>query len=131
MSVAARNDDRGSECRSADELWQDFGRQLRGFVRGRLPGEQEAEDVLQDVFLKIHQEACSVKNPDKVQAWVYRIARNAVADFDRARDRRPPADGVPVERAAESLAGDSDPRTSGEVVSRLVTAGDRWLQPEA
>ncbi len=114
MSGVTPNDECGSACRSADELWDDFGRQLRAFVRGRLPGEQDAEDVLQDVFLKIHQEACSVKNPDKVQAWVYRIARNAVADFYRDRGRRPPVE--PVASAAESVADDTDPSDVHEEV---------------
>ncbi len=109
-----------TDCRSAEELWQDFGRQLRSFVRGRLPREQDVEDVLQEIFLKIHQEACSVKNPDKVQAWVYRIARNAVADFYRDRGRRPPAD-VPVESAAESVVDDAAPNdVHEEVLSWLV-----------
>ncbi len=109
------NEETGSECRSAGELWQDFGRLLGGFVRGCLPGEQDAEDVLQEVFLKIHREACSVKNPDKVQAWVYRIARNAVADFYRDRGRRPPGE-VAVESAAESVADDTAPNDVHEEV---------------
>ena len=109
------HDQTGSRCRPADELWQDFGRQLRGFVRRRMPGEQDAEDVLQEVFLKIHQEACSVKNPDKVQAWVYRIARNAVADFYRDRGRRPPGD-VTVESAAESVVDETAPNDVHEEV---------------
>lgn len=104
-----------ADCRSADELWQDFGRQLRGFVRNRLPGQQDAEDVLQEIFLKIHQEACSVQNPDKVQAWVYRIARNAVADFYRDRGRQPPTD-VAVESAAETVADDTAPNDIHEEV---------------
>ena len=122
MSVAAQNDDRGSECRPADELWLEFGRRLRSFVRGRVPGEQDAEDVLQDVFLKIHQEACSVKNPDKAQAWVYRIARNAVADFYRSRGRRQLAAEVPVDQVAETLADDTDPSDVHEEVLG-------WLEP--
>jgi RNA polymerase sigma-70 factor (ECF subfamily) len=109
-------------CRSAAELWQEFGNHLRAFIRRRVSDEQDAEDVLQDVFLKIHEQACSVKDPERVQGWVYRIARHAVVDFYRARGRVVPTDAVSVQQAAELLADDQD---SGDVHEEVLS----WLQP--
>ena len=109
-------------CRSAGELWEDFGRQLRAFIRSRVGAEADAEDLLQEVFLKIHQEACSVKDQEKVQAWVYRIARNAVTDHYRSRSRRAWAAEVPVEQVVEQMAGDED---HGDVHEEVLG----WLEP--
>ncbi len=84
-------------CRSAEELWGDFGARLRAFIRGRVSTEEDAEDVLQEVFLKIHRQACSVEDQGKVQAWVYRIARNAIVDHYRDRERREQLEGESTE----------------------------------
>jgi RNA polymerase sigma-70 factor (ECF subfamily) len=44
-----------------------------------------AEDVVQDVYLKIQTRIGTVEAEERVGAWVYRVARNAVYDFYRAR----------------------------------------------
>jgi RNA polymerase sigma-70 factor (ECF subfamily) len=47
--------------------------------------EQDAEDILQDVFLKIYSNIDQVKDNDRIYAWVYRITRNSIADFFRKK----------------------------------------------
>ena len=74
----------------AEALWSELGQRIRAFIDARIERPQDAEDVLQNVFLKIHQEADSVRDQEKVQAWVYRVARNAVIDHYRSRGRTPP-----------------------------------------
>lgn len=71
------------------EAWARFRDGLLRFLQSRLPSEADAEDVLQDVFVRIHEGAGRVAHPDRLQAWVFGIARRAVADFYRAREKRP------------------------------------------
>lgn len=66
-------------------LWDTFHEGVRGFVVKRVPLEADAEDILQEIFLRIHQGASGIQKQDRVQAWVYAVARGAVADFYRAR----------------------------------------------
>ncbi len=40
---------------TTEELWQRFGADLRRFIARRVPEPADAEDVLQDVFVKIHR----------------------------------------------------------------------------
>jgi len=47
--------------------------------------EQDAEDILQDVFLKIYSNIDQVKDNDRIYAWVYRITRNSIADYSRKK----------------------------------------------
>jgi len=47
--------------------------------------EQDAEDILQDVFLKIYSNIDQVKDNDRIYAWVYRITRNSIADYYRKK----------------------------------------------
>lgn len=79
-------------CPSAEELWRSFRGGLRSFLERRLRRREDVEDVLQEIFLKIHRERCSLESGEKVEAWVYRIARHTVTDFYRAKARRPEAE---------------------------------------
>ncbi len=67
------------------EIYDRFDADLRAFVRARVGDPDDAEDVLQDVYLKIHSRIDTVRDEEKVGAWVYRIARNAITDHYRAR----------------------------------------------
>jgi RNA polymerase sigma-70 factor (ECF subfamily) len=79
------------------EVWARFRAGLLRFLRSRLPSATDAEDVLQDVFVRIHEGLGRVEQPDRLQSWVYGIARRAVADFYRERGRRPDAGAEEVE----------------------------------
>ena len=47
--------------------------------------DSDAEDVLQNVFCKIHQNIAELKDPDKLYPWVFQTTRNAIIDFYRER----------------------------------------------
>jgi RNA polymerase sigma-70 factor (ECF subfamily) len=64
-----------------------------------------AEDILQDVFVKIQARLDQLKDPAKLQSWIYLIARNAIIDHYRTQK-----DTVEV---PETLLAESEPE-SGE-----------------
>ena len=49
----------------------------------------EAEDIVQDCFLKAHQQRARLREPEKFPAWLLTVARNGARD--RLRRRRPQA----------------------------------------
>ena len=60
--------------------WDQYEAELRGWLRHRLGSPVDAEDVLQDVFLKAMRQGerfCAITN---ARAWLYEVARNALAD---------------------------------------------------
>ncbi|MGH8020440.1 MAG: sigma-70 family RNA polymerase sigma factor [Opitutaceae bacterium] len=77
---------------SAEALWREFAAPLRKFLRSRTRTEADAEDLLQDVFVRIQKRLPGLQEPAKLQGWVYRIARNAVIDHYRARRQHMPLD---------------------------------------
>lgn len=108
-------------CPNADELWLKLRSGLHSFLQRRLRRQEDVEDVLQEVFLKIHRDRCSLADEEKVEAWVYRIARHAVTDFYRRQARRP------EEELPEELAErfpDQEPSDIHETVLA-------WLEPMA
>lgn len=78
---------------NTETLWKEFSDQVRGFIRSRVSNKQEAEDVLQDIFIRIHKGIDGLKHEDRVQSWVFGIARRALVDHYRkqGRDKEEPS----------------------------------------
>jgi len=53
-----------------------------------LQSTQDAEEVTQDVFVKIHGKLDSFKAESELKTWVYRIAVNQSLDFIKAKQRK-------------------------------------------
>lgn len=53
-----------------------------------LIGESEAEDITQEVFLKINKGLNSFNGKSKISTWVYRIANNSAIDFMRSNKNK-------------------------------------------
>ncbi len=121
-----------SDSPSAEEApWRPFVDGLRRFVKSRVP-EADAEDVLQDTLVRLHEAADSLRDADRAEAWVFSIARRAIADFYRDRERGPdeepmgraPAEATDEPPPTENLSGyDGEHDVHEEVLS--------WLRPMA
>lgn len=70
---------------SMEEVYGRFDADLRAFVRSRIGDPEAAEDVLQDVYLKIHSRIGTLRDEERIGSWVFRVARNAVTDHYRAK----------------------------------------------
>ncbi len=70
---------------TSEKIWKEYHAGLRVFVKSRIFDGAAADDVLQDVFLKMHIGLNSLKDDTKVKSWLYTIARNAVIDYYRSR----------------------------------------------
>ena len=83
----------------AAELWEDFHASLLAFIARRVRDRDSAEDILQDVMLRIHRHAGELKRSSAVGAWVHQITRNAIADhYRRASGRRERPSGIELDR---------------------------------
>jgi RNA polymerase sigma-70 factor (ECF subfamily) len=95
-----------------ERVWHQLHDGLLAFVRRRVDGEQEAEDVLQEVFVRIHANLGSLNDTESLHAWVYRLTRNAIADYYRRRARTDRViEAVRVYAIEEPLPAGSDPLT--------------------
>lgn len=62
------------------KAWDSHEAELRGWLRSRMGNAHDAEDMLQDLFLKAMRQDkkfCEITN---ARAWLFEVARNAVAD---------------------------------------------------
>jgi RNA polymerase sigma-70 factor, ECF subfamily len=74
---------------STEAVWLEISGRLRRFIAARVRNRDDAEDVLQDVFVKIHDQLPRLEDPARLNAWVYQITRNAIVDYYRRRGRTP------------------------------------------
>ena len=70
---------------STTEIWEDFSQELRRFISRRISNPEDADDILQDVFVKIHTHIGSVEDNERLASWLYNIARNTIIDYYRRR----------------------------------------------
>ena len=97
---------------ATETLWRDHHDRLAAFIRSRVVDRATADDILQEVFLKVHTASPSVTDGTKLRSWLYRVARNAVVDHYRS--------SKPQEPLPESLAQPTSAR--GEAARRELTA---------
>lgn len=74
---------------STDQIWQEFSDRLKLFILRRIRSEHDAEDILQDVFWKIHNNIDTLKQGDKLEPWIFQITRNTIIDYYRHQDKAP------------------------------------------
>ena len=70
------------------DVWQQVHDHLRAFIAKRIAHEAEVDDILQEVFLRMHRRITGLKDPRRVVSWVYQITRRAIIDHYRARGHR-------------------------------------------
>lgn len=88
---------------TTETVWAGFHQPLRRFVRRRVRGPAVAEDLLQEIFIKIHLRLNTLAQAERLAAWVYQIARRTVLDYER---RPRPATAALADELAYLLPAD-------------------------
>ncbi|NGZ03251.1 MAG: RNA polymerase sigma factor SigZ [Nitrospira sp. WS238] len=112
--------------KTTEELWQLLHEGLQAFIAKRVDDHGHVDDLLQEVFMRVHRQIDSVNDPRRVVSWIYQITRNTIIDHYRkpGRQREIPtglsseremrdetsqkperADRTEVEQARSELAG--------------------------
>jgi RNA polymerase sigma-70 factor (ECF subfamily) len=69
-------------------LWRELRDRLRAFIARRVENPADVEDLLQEVFLRIHQHLSTVRDTGRLLPWIFQMARNVITDYYRAASRR-------------------------------------------
>ncbi len=68
-----------------ENIWEEFSKKLLGFIISKISSREDAEDILQEVFIKIQKNINSLQEDKKLKSWIYTIARNAIFDFYKSK----------------------------------------------
>ncbi|MEY3417130.1 MAG: hypothetical protein RL060_1242 [Bacteroidota bacterium] len=72
---------------------------IKRFVGKQIHQTADRDDVVQNIFMKVHEKKNTLLTEEKVRAWVYKIAQNAIYDYYRAQKGKENRDLALVENA--------------------------------
>lgn len=96
---------------TASHIWNRVHEGLRAFIAKRVRNEADIEDLLQEVFVRVHRHVESLQQPDRMVSWVFQITRNAIIDFYRSAERRRelPADSArDIQNNLEAMSSEAE-----------------------
>lgn len=64
-------------------IYHDYYQPVRYFIAGMVRDEWAADDLAQETFISAGQKLSTLREPDKVKSWLFRIARNKCLDYFR------------------------------------------------
>ncbi len=124
------------EARAGDRaafgaIYSRYADRIHDFCRSALRDPHEAADVTQETFLVAAGRLGQLREPDKLRAWLYAIARNEAMRRSRSRRRATPtpvAAEMASDRAGpEESAGRTDAREIVWAAAAGLSARDRVL----
>ena len=62
------------------DIWKKQHSEIYFFILKKVKNEEATREIIQNVFLKIHQNIDTIKDITKVRAWVFTIVRNEIAN---------------------------------------------------
>lgn len=69
------------DVKAFDSLFASYFPKIKRFLSGFLDSPEEAEDLAQDVFVKLWQHRSSLIYVDNLNAYLYRIAKNTLYNY--------------------------------------------------
>ncbi len=100
---------------------QEYGKRLLGFIRSRVKNDQDAEDILQDVWYQLSS-IIDTEPIELLSSWLYRVSKNRIVDKKRKHKPQPLEDLAYANTEGEMvypealLADDRNPETELERV---------------
>jgi len=77
-----------SDTLNFNDIFQSYRSKIINFL-SRTAGNDHAEDIAQEVFIKVSSSINSFRNESAISTWIYRIAFNTAMDFLRKQKNKP------------------------------------------
>jgi len=79
---------------TTENIWNEFHKELSNFIKRTVKDTDTTNDILQDIFIKIHLKLDTLTNQDKLTSWLYQITRNSI--FDNLKKHKPQSEFLDV-----------------------------------
>lgn len=102
-----------------DELMRRYKRPVVNFIFRMLGNAQDADNVAQDVFVRMYQNLDAYRAETKFSTWLFALARNAAIDRIRwrSRHRTESIESVPEIVASSGTAEEVNAREMGDQIA--------------
>jgi RNA polymerase sigma-70 factor (ECF subfamily) len=124
------------DLRGLEGLYGRYHRQLYAYLVAMLRSEHAAEDVVQDIFVKLHKQIASYRSQSPFNHWLFRLARNQAIDhLRREKVRRvvsldeEPAEGSAMRERVPSKGKDAQAQLLAGEKAVAIRAAVQALPP--
>ncbi|MFI5202875.1 MAG: RNA polymerase sigma factor SigZ [Flavobacteriales bacterium] len=107
---------------TTEQIWNEFHDKLHGFILKRVHDTEVANDLLQDIFVKIHTKINTLKQEDKLTSWIYQVTRNSILDYFKTKK---PSSSLPAD-----LTETTEPKTFNQEMENCLKSMLNELPPE-
>ena len=108
-----------------ERVWGELHTNIHRFVSRRVRQVADVDDIVQRIFLQVHRSLPTLREADRLHAWIYQVTRRAIADHYRAPVHRHevPAgaalDDVPDDLPEAGRVGEDEPSVLRELAACL------------
>jgi len=103
---------------ATEQVWEGFRQRLFNYVQARSRSPADAEDILQNVFIKVHLRLATVQDETRLTSWLYRVTHNQIVDY--YRKQRPTPCGIADPSVADDDTDDDAERTLAPFLVDLI-----------
>ena len=96
----------------AEPPWEELHRNMRAFIGRRVRNQSDVDDLVQRVLLQIVMGLGSLRDAERLHAWVYRTARNVLVDYYRSSSAKHEVASGSAEDVASVDRSDSQDHSS-------------------
>lgn len=64
-------------------IWEEFSGRVRSHLLRKMRDRGDVDDLMQEIFMKIHAHLPHLREREKLSSWIYRIAENTLNDYYR------------------------------------------------
>jgi RNA polymerase sigma-70 factor (ECF subfamily) len=64
-------------------IFKEFNSKLKAYIQSKVSNPSDIDDILQEVYIRIHLNLSKIKNDEKLTPWIYKICRNIIFDHYR------------------------------------------------
>lgn len=62
-------------------IYNEYSDSLKRFIFSKVKNEETVNDILHEVFIKIHLKKDTLKNQDSIKSWVFTVTNNTILDY--------------------------------------------------
>lgn len=66
-------------------IWNEFSIELFKYINSKVKNKYDAEDILQDVFIKIYKNIDKLNEQTNLRSWIFKITKNTIIDYYRKK----------------------------------------------
>ena len=68
-------------------VWNEISTELRKFVFRKVKDRDVANDIVQDVFIKVQSKISQLRETEKIAGWIFQITRHTITDYFRSKPK--------------------------------------------